>query len=176
MRPNELEVADRFSIIKIVFAATALGVCGAALVYVAISRARVRMAIPQALRTEQRTDAVKLRLELSSRLFDISLVLMGVIWGLTLTDKFQLRLSLWTHSIMFVAANVLLVFSLLFHLLYKRRISTLMWDLSTDANANLPDIFAPDVDYLFSAQWLFFLASLFVGLLTVLSAKIPGGV
>ncbi len=47
-----------------------------------------------------------------------------------------------------------------------------MWDLDT----TLPDIFASDVDYLLSAQWMFFFTSLFVDLLTVLSAKMPGGV
>lgn len=121
--------------------------------------------------TAQRFEAIKLRLELSSRLFDIAIVLVGVIWGLILAERVQLRLSRWTDATLFIVGNLLLLLSLLFHLVYKRRVATLTWDL----DPNLPDIFSADVDYLFSAQWMFFLASLFVGLLTVLSAKVPGG-
>jgi len=150
---------------------TSIAICLAVLIYAFVRHKKVPQAICMLAWTAQRFEAIKLRLELSSRLFDIAIVLVGVIWGLILAERVQLRLSRWTDATLFIVGNLLLLLSLLFHLVYKRRVATLTWDL----DPNLPDIFSADVDYLFSAQWMFFLASLFVGLLTVLSAKVPGG-
>jgi hypothetical protein len=164
-------MANQAFIIRIVFALVAVGICLAVLIYAFVSYRRVPQAIKIVAATDQRSEAIKLRLELSSRLFDISLVLLGVIWGLILAEKVQLQLSRWTDATLFAVGNLLLLLSLLVHLVYKRRVATLMWDLTN----KLPDIFSEDVDYLLRAQWMFFMASLFAGLLTILSAKVLGG-
>lgn len=157
--------------IRIVFAVVSVAICFGVLIYAFLRYKKVPQAIGMVDTSVQRSEAIKLRLELSSRLFDISIILLGVIWGLILAEKVQLRLSRLTDATLFVVGNLLLLLSLLFHLLYKRRVATLMWDL----DPKLPNIFSADVDYLFSAQWMFFLASLLAGLLTILSAKVLGG-
>lgn len=122
-------------------------------------------------RNDQLSEAITFRVELSGKLFDIGVVLLGVLWGLILSERVPLKLSRWTDILMFANSNVLLLLSLFFHLSYKRRVATLIWDLEP----RYPDIFSEHVDYLFRAQWIFFFSSLIGGLFTLLSAKVLGG-
>jgi hypothetical protein len=119
----------------------------------------------------QRTKAIEVRLDLSSKLFDIGIILLGVLWGLVLADTIVIKFSRGTDVALFASSNVLLLLSLFFHLLYKRRIAALQWDLAPKQ----PDIFSKHVNYLFQTQWLFFFASLVTGFFTILSAKILEG-
>jgi len=134
---------------------------------------RVPKTIPLVDPYPQRVEATKTKLELSGKLFDVGMLLVGVLWGLILSDRVPVRLSRWTDIAMFVIGNILVLCSLLFHLLYRQRVATLVWDLAPAAKQ--PDIFGEHVDYLFQVQWLSFFASLLVGLLTILSARVLGG-
>jgi hypothetical protein len=141
------------------------GLCVMILGYGGWRRARVPAAIPLVDASEQRTDALKQRLDISAKLFDLGLLLLGALWGLVFTDKYPLGLSVWTNVAVFISSNVLILLSLLFSLLYRRRVSTLTWDL---APKSFPDIFSEHIDYLFQLQWLFFICSLLTGCFTVL--------
>ncbi|MBW1804367.1 MAG: hypothetical protein JRJ85_26995 [Deltaproteobacteria bacterium] len=126
---------------------------------------------PAEERQEQRCQAINIRLDLSTKLFDVGLIFLGVLWGLILTEQIMIKLWLWTDVVLFINSNILLLFSLLTHLLYKRRVSTILWDISPLQ----PSILSKHIDYLFNVQWMFFFASLIAGFFTIISVKIIGG-
>jgi len=119
---------------------------------------------------KQRETAIENRLSLSAKLFDIAAALIGFIWALAILGTSGVKLHTWMDVLLFVVTNVLLLLSLLFHLLYKRRVSSLQWDLSPQQ----PDILGAYVDYLFQTQWFMFFWSLVVGLLTVFAVVVLG--
>jgi hypothetical protein len=160
------------STVQAIFALFSGSVCVMVIAYALWRRARVPNNYP--LKEDvsaDRVESVKIRLDLSAKLFDVGVVLLGVLWGLILSDKVPVKLSQWADVLLFVSSNALLVLSLFFHLLYKRRVATLMWDLAPSQ----PDISSQHVNYLFDVQWLSFFASITAGLLTVLSTKVLGG-
>jgi hypothetical protein len=157
--------------LETVFAVVAVLLCIGLLFYALVRRFGVPASIPaKEGATDETRKGMELRLDLSAKLFDVGIVLLGVLWGLVLADKIQITFSRWQHVLLFVSSNLLLLLSLFFHLLYKRRVSALLWSLN-----RLPDIASEHVDYLFQVQWLFFLSSLVTGFFTVVSAKLLGG-
>jgi hypothetical protein len=152
-------------------AVVAVLLCIGLLLYALVRRIRVPASIPlKDSPTSETQKGMELRLDLSAKLFDVGIVLLGVLWGLVLADKIQINFSRWQDVLLFVSSNLLLLLSLFFHLLYKLRVSALLWSLN-----RVPDIASEHVDYLFQGQWLFFLASLVTGFFTVVSVKLLGG-
>ena len=144
--------------------------------WILVSAVRRRLSVPPRIGAEkdiqaQRDTAIENRLSLSAKLFDISAALLAFFWALAVLDKSGAKLSVWEDAFLFAVTNVLLLLCMLFHLLYKRRVSTLQWDLSPGQ----PDIFSEHVDYLFRTQWLLFFWSLVVGLLTVVAVVVLAG-
>jgi len=144
--------------------ATSILLTLAPLAYAVWLHAHQPASIEQVNHEEQRLEATKQRLDISVKLFDTALLFLGALWGLVLADKYPLKLSDRGNAVVFVCSNALILLSLLFNVLYRRRVSTLLWDLET----KLPNIFAEPVDYLFRVQWMFFLCSLALGGLTFL--------
>ena len=154
-----------------VLAVVSIVMCLTLLVYALVRRLGVPHSIPtKDSPSEAARKGMELRLDLSAKLFDLGILVLGVIWGLVVTDKVPINFCQWQHRILFISSNLLLLFSLLFHLLYKRRVSALLWSLD-----RLPEMSSEHVNYLFQVQWLFFFASLLVGLFTVVSVKLLGG-
>jgi len=154
-----------------VLALLSLLMCVAVLIYAAARWACVPGFISAKDKANEETrKGMELRLDLSAKLFDMAVVVLGVVWGLVLTEKVQIKLHRWQHLVLFLSSNALLLFSLFFHLLYKRRVSALLWSLGQQ-----PDITSEHVDYLFQVQWLLFFSSLLTGLFTVVSVKLLAG-
>jgi hypothetical protein len=147
-------------------------ICVAVLVYAAVRRSKV----PPALETrkpaeQQRAKAIDMRLDLSEKLFDMALALLAVLWGLVLAEKVRLDVRHAREAVLFTSTNALIVISLLFHLLYRRRLSALLWDLAPEQ----PDIFSEHVDYLLKVQSTTFFAGLFAVAVTLISTRVMGG-
>jgi hypothetical protein len=116
----------------------------------------------------QRFEALKMRAELSGKMFDVTVIFLGVVWGLILAGSVPTGFTRWQDDTMFISSNLMLLFSLFCHFQYKNRIATLLWDLAP----NQPDISGGSVHHLLFAQWVTFLCGLFVGLLTIISEKV----
>lgn len=157
--------------LRLIFALASVFLCLAVLGYAVWRSKNVPQNIPVVDPDSQRANATKLRLELSTKAFDMGIIVLGVVWGLVLAEQIRIDFSRWTDAILFLSSNILVLFSVLYHFLYKRRVSTLLWDLAP----RQPDIFSEHVDYLFKAQLMFFFASLIIGTLTVLSVRVLGG-
>jgi hypothetical protein len=167
-------------------AALAIGSCALCLVVLAYAFWMWRKkppAFPTKPRDEQRAKALELRIDLAAKLFDIGLLLLGVLWGLVLADKVAIHFSRWTDGLLFISSNVLLLLSLLFHLLYRRNVGNMLWDLvpppagasEPPSQPELPDMRHAYVEFPFTVQWLFFFGSLASGLCTILVVKVLGG-
>lgn len=159
--------------LQIVFAALVALLCAALMLYVwwRSRHAPPSDKIPLVDPDDQRRKVVELRLEWSGKLFDLGVVLLGVIWGLILTkENADVKLTWWPHIVLFVSANFALLLSLFFHWKYKRLVGAVMWDLAPAQ----PDIFSEYIDYPFRAQWLAFMLSLIAGILTIVSIKLLG--
>lgn len=122
-------------------------------------------------REKQRSEATKLRLELAGKLFDLSIILLGALWGLLVAGKLPIDLTRWTDAVLFAASNLLLSFSIVYHIRYRRDVARLLWDSAPYQ----PDIHSDLVNYLFRLQWVFFFASLIPLTLTVLWLTVAGG-
>ena len=106
--PNET-LATILAILSLVFAA-------AAILYALLMYFPVPAAVPNVASSEQRTKGLDLRVEFSSKLFDLSLLLLGAIWGLVLADKVSIHFQRWQEVVLFSTSNFLLVLSMLFHI------------------------------------------------------------
>jgi hypothetical protein len=154
-------------------------VCLVGLIYAVVSWVRVPTATPSQPANEERKKALDLRVELSAKLFDVGLLLLGVLWGLVLAEKVVIRFSRWQDVALFASSNLLLLISLFSHLVYRMRLANLLWALGA-ANAaggasRLPDIHEPLVNASFRVQWILFYASLISEFLTILVVKVVGG-
>lgn len=119
---------------------------------------------------EQRDVSIEHFKDLSGKLFDVALLLLGIVWGLVLADKVRLDVSRTADVVQFVATNFLLCLSLYCHVVYRRRMAILLWDLAPLQ----PSVFSPLVDYLFEVQWWSFLLSVLTGVFTIVSVKLVG--
>jgi len=100
--------------------------CAAVLAYALWCRCHVPDSFPTVESNEQKARGARLRLDLSAKLFDMGVVVLGVLWGLILTEKVPAESYRLTDLLRFAFSNILLLLSLLFHLSYKRCISTLL--------------------------------------------------
>jgi hypothetical protein len=169
------------------FAIVSSALCVAGFVVAAVSWLRA----PRAFRSYAQNDGLKkgleLRIELSSKLFDLGLLLLGVLWGFVLAKEGSIHFSHWQDIVLFVSSNLLLLISLLCHLVYRLHLANMVWDLAVPpsppasesvappSTLPLPDIRDAYVDVPFKAQWMLFFAALISGLCTILAVKVLGG-
>jgi hypothetical protein len=127
--------------------------------------------------------AIEVRIELASKLFDLTLVVLGVVWGFVLADKVNIELSRWQNVVLFVSSNVLLLISLFSHLVYRLHLANAMWSLAGPLALQKNGAPAPELpiiteDYIetpFNIQWVLFFISLVSVLCTILVVKLIGG-
>ena len=174
-------------ILSTVFAVASSVLCTAGLIAALVSWLRA----PGAFRTQAVSDELKkgleLRIELSSKLFDLGLLLLGVLWGFVLADKEAIHFSHWQDVALFVSSNLLLLTSLLCHLIYRLHLANMVWDLAVPPPPpappavpppfapRLPDIRDSYVEFPFNAQWSLFFLALLSGLCTIVTVKVLGG-
>jgi hypothetical protein len=108
-------------------AMVSLGLCIVGLAYAIVSWIRVPTAATSQPANEERKKGVDLRIELSTKLFDLGLLLLGVLWGFVLADKAVYRFSRWQDLMLFTTSNLLLLISLFSHLVYRMRIANMLW-------------------------------------------------
>lgn len=123
---------------------------------------------PKAVRPAPQPQAqlkpLEFRLGVSEKLFDVGLLALAALWGTFLSKAVLLSFDRIPQLVAFSSANLLLIGSLTSHVAYKRRVSTLMWDMAPD----IPNVLDESVDYLFKTQWISFLGSLLTLLIAVL--------
>jgi hypothetical protein len=128
--------------------------------------------------------ALDVRIELASKLFDLSLLMLGVVWGFILVDKVAIDLSRWQNLVLFISSNVLILISLFSHLVYRLHLANVMWSLAgplapkkSDGSPDpqLPDITETYIETPFNIQWVLFFISLVSVLCIVLVVKLLGG-
>jgi hypothetical protein len=153
----------------------------AGFVYALVSWLRVPTAASSEPASEERKKGLDLRIELSSKLFDLGLLMLGVLWGFVLVDKDKMiQFSHWQNVILFASSNLLLLISLFSHLVYRIRLANLLWVLGkaapppAPAVSWLPNIIDELVEAPFRIQWMLFYASLVSVLLTIVIVKILG--
>lgn len=141
-------------------------------VYVELSQAR--MATTQKIGSITFSDPVKAALEnklaTSRSLSQAGLVVLGVLWGLMIGKKDEVRIIFgdWPETLMFLFANVMVIASLVFGYLHAERITDACasgFEKKNDATAvippatkdeekvySIPDLFGPRIDYLYVLQ------------------------
>lgn len=159
-------------ILSSILAIVSSGFCVALVLYALYKRSKVPAAFPTvAAPTESQKKAVDVRMDLSGKLCDLALLLLGIVWGLVLAEKVSINFSRWQDSVLFVSCNLLLLLSTFFHLLYRLRLSSLLWDISPA----YPDIRSEHVDFLITVQWFYFYGGLIAVGFTLILTKILGG-
>jgi hypothetical protein len=127
---------------------------------------------------------VDIRLDQSRNLFQIGILILGAIWGLLIAKKGEAALVFkdYQEVIMTVCASILLCASLICHTLYISRITEIYSDAGEIAGKqaqiassghlqqSIPDIFEPNINYMFVSQALFLVSGVIVALITFVSA------
>ena len=165
--------------------------CLGCLAYAVVKRLNVPTTVVGFQSTDQRKKGLDLRIDLSSKLFDLSLLLLGAIWGLVLAEKVSIHFSRWQETALFITSNLLVLLSMFFHLVYRIRMANLLWDLAQNdpapannpsgvvqfpgpAPTQFPDIRDAFVEFPLTTQYLLFFAALCSGFFTILIAKVLG--
>lgn len=177
--------ASSYGTLVSVFAVVSSLACVIGLFYAFRSVRKAKGVFPGVAPNDDLRKALDLRTDLSSKLFDLGLVLLGVIWGFVLTDKVVIQFSRWQDDALFVGSNLLLLTSLFSHLIYRLHLANMLWSLAgplappgTDGktpNPQLPDITSAYVETPFNIQWVLFFASLVSWLCTVIGVRLLGG-
>lgn len=178
---------ETHSVLSSVLAIVSSVLCAAGLVVATVSALRT----PGAFRSEAVSDELKkgleLRIELSSKLFDLGLLLLGVLWGFVLAEKETIHLSRWQDGVLFISSNLLLLTSLLSHLIYRLHLANAVWDLAVPPTPppapavapaftpRLPSIRDSYIEFPFKVQWSLFFLGLLSGLCTIWVVKVLGG-
>ncbi|MBA2646748.1 MAG: hypothetical protein H0U81_08115 [Pyrinomonadaceae bacterium] len=118
---------------------------------------------------------IELKLEQSRSLFQLALLSVGTLWGLLLAKKDEAGIVLADHPeiCMFVCASFLLMLSLICHTFYLQKITnvySLAGQLYEKEAPSIPDVFGPNINYLFVSQCWFLVSGVTVALLTFISA------
>jgi hypothetical protein len=158
-------------------------VCAIGLLYALANWWRTPSAFKAVEPSDDLRKALDLRIDLASKLFDLSLIVLGIVWGFVLADKVTIDLSRWQHVVLFISTNLLLLISLFSHLIYRLHLANMMWSLAGPlaadstgkANPKLPDITDDYVETPFNIQWILFFVSLVSVLCTIIVVKIFGG-
>lgn len=125
--------------------------------------------------------AVELHVQLSRDLFQITLVYIAGIWGLLIAKKGEAVLVFGDKPEMIMAGTAasLLSLSITMHILYLAKVTEVYREtaefiakMPQDIPANIANIFADSIDYLFVAQYWFLGVGAFVSLVTFVSAHI----
>lgn len=160
-----LGLSSALAVVSLVFCVALIG-------YALYKRSRVPGVFPTvAAPSDGQKKALDARLDLSSKLSDLTLLLLGIVWGLVLAEEVAIKFSRWQDTTLFVSSNLLLLLSTFFHLLYRRRISNLLWDISPA----YPDIRSRHVEFLLTIQWSYFYAGLVAVGFTLILTKVLGG-
>ncbi len=87
-------------------------------------------------------DALKMKQEQSRSAFQLAVVLLGALWTTLLAkkDEITFELSDWPPTVMFAAANTLLLTSVYFHLKYLEFTSDEVWNTGMQKTNFFPDI------------------------------------
>jgi len=121
--------------------------------------------------------ALELRVAASRDLFQIALVLFGVLWGLVFAEERVAAMAFrrgLPEIIMFLAGSVALAGSMAVSLAYSISLNELLSDavrLLEKPDERVVDFFGRKVNYLFTCQWTLLITGMLVTLLTFLSAK-----
>jgi hypothetical protein len=111
------------------------------------------------------------RVDLSTRLFQAALAILGAIWGLVAVKPADARVILKDaqERCLLVIATLVLLFSLYSHVVYVESMSH--YALMASGSGHVPDIGHRDVAYPLISQYLTLLGGAFIGALVVASAK-----
>jgi hypothetical protein len=115
--------------------------------------------------------AIDERVDLSARLFQASLIVLGAVWGLIVVKPSDARLVLKDppERCLLLLATIALVGSLYAHVALVESMSH--YALMASATRRIPDLDHPDVSYSLLAQYLAILGGGLVAALVVVSAK-----
>src|SRR5712692_5056051 len=91
------------------FAIASSLLCIAGLIYALVSRLNVPTVFPSEAVNDQRKKGLDLRIELSAKLFDLGLLMLGVLWAFVLAEKVTIRFSRWQEAVLFISSNLLLL-------------------------------------------------------------------
>jgi hypothetical protein len=123
--------------------------------------------------------SIETRLNLSQSLFQVSLLIIGILWGLIIAkkDETQLVFSEYPEMIMFISGSTLLLLSLCSHTIYINNISHYLAVAaqafpSPQANEfiSMPNFFDQNVNYLFIVQVINLIAGICAAVITLISA------
>lgn len=126
--------------------------------------------------TSQSLDA---RMVLAQSLFQVSLLMIGALWGLVIAKpgEIQILFREKIEMIMFISASIVLLVSVSSYALYLEKIShqfvdaVRAWSKSDiPLPVTVPDVFDQNVNYLFNLQCVSLAAGIINGVLTLVSA------
>ncbi|MGA9772215.1 MAG: hypothetical protein WBV94_24500 [Blastocatellia bacterium] len=127
---------------------------------------------------------IDIRLDQSRSLFQVGILILGGLWGLLIAKRGEAALMFkdYPEVIMIVCATIFLIASFFFHTVYITRISDIYSDAGEvigkqiQVNPNdkqpmsIPDVFAPNINYMFVSQSLFLISGVGIALLAFVSA------
>src|SRR5207245_1594628 len=117
--------------------------------------------------------AIEINIEQSRSLFQVSLLILGALWGLIVATETKARITRrdYPEIWMFVCANLLLVLSFLWHSIYLAGISDAYKVAATtcaEVSKCIPDVLDDQIHHVFKYQRAFLVAGVVVSVLSLL--------
>jgi hypothetical protein len=156
------------------FTGISAAVCLVVTLYI-VATVKISSGIPPLAFNDVTSKSIETRLGLAQTLFQLTILMIGALWGLLIAKKDEIKLVFAQYSevVMFISASAVLLLSISAYAFYLNKLSSQFADAGSLGNLGetlyIPDIFDQNINYLFILQIVGLIVGTVNGLLTLLS-------